>query len=94
MLFLAAMAGNEGMVEALVSLKAGLEAADKIKFTPLMAAAASGPGPLKPSCRYACTCTVWMRAVQSAVGTRQCVSLSAVQTAYCTAQSSAWIDTH
>ena len=42
MLFLAAMAGNEAMVEALVSLKANLEAADKIKFTPLMAAAASG----------------------------------------------------
>ena len=30
------------MVETLVSLKANLEAADKIKFTPLMAAAASG----------------------------------------------------
>ena len=42
MLFLAAMAGNEDMVSALVSLKANLEAADKIKFTPLMAAAASG----------------------------------------------------
>ncbi len=48
-LFLAAMAGNEDMVEALVSLKANLEAADKIKFTPLMAAAASGLCPTRPA---------------------------------------------
>ena len=41
-LFLAAMAGNADMVEALVGLKANLEAQDKLKFTPLMAAAASG----------------------------------------------------